>query len=113
MTHAKHRKPRKLQWRFWYMLGLTTTALGVIAACAASIPTAAQGQTAPQGIDWKPMAVPGLEYACDPVLGVIVKHEWYQLGGGDGNKYSNWTITVTPYSQLSPGQRDQMCGAHR
>jgi hypothetical protein len=95
------------------MSGLLTVAVAVIAACAAAAPSPARSQEQPKITDWKPMAVSGLEYACDPVLGVIVRHKGYQLGGGDGDAYPNITLSVVPYSQLNIGQRQQMCEINR
>ena len=110
MPKGKHRQP--VNWRSRYMIGITTIAALVITACAAMVPTPTQAQESFKPADWKPMAVLGLEYACDPVLGVIVKHEWWQTGAG-GDSYKNWSISVTPYSQLNIGQRQQMCEARR
>jgi len=117
MSHAKHRQQSTRErhpFRTWLLASIgLLIGLGLFAACAA-MPTKAAEQPKPfVATEWHDMAVPDLQYACDPVLGVIVQHRWYQLGGGDGSKYDNWTISVTPYSQLNAGQRDQMCGGRR
>jgi hypothetical protein len=115
MPKAKHRKQAS-RWRFWYMVGITTAGLAVIAACAAVNPTPAQSQQPPQTAqpaEWKAMAVQGMEYACDPVLGVLVKHEWEASTGAANGRYHNWTVSVVPYTQLSSNQRQQMCEINR
>jgi hypothetical protein len=117
MSHAKHRKPSVAErhpFRTWLVVSvLALITAGSVVACASSNPVqASTEQQPPAQTEWKPMAVPGLEYACDPVLGIIVKHQWQQTGwvAVEGN---NWTISVTSYSQTTAEQETKMCGGLR
>ena len=113
MVKGRHRKPGN--WRLKYLSGLTVLALIVIAACATAAPSSSQAQEPSKATDWRPMAVEGLEYACDPVLGVIVKHVGSQSGVNDNAypTYKLWNISVTPYTQLTSRQIQEMCGPNR
>jgi hypothetical protein len=119
MSKAKHRKLSTVErhpLRTWLIASVfVLLGAGLVTACASSNPVQAseEPQQAPAQTEWKPMAVPGLEYACDPVLGIIVKHVGDQTGSGSGDSYKLWTISVTPYSQTTAEQETKMCGGLR
>lgn len=79
-------------------LAMTFTAL-VITACVASSAPAPQQAPAPM-YEWKPMLVPGMEYAVDvPAQVVFFKHVSNQNGGGSASSYVLWFLTALPCSQ--------------
>lgn len=53
--------------------------------------------------DWHPMAISELSYACDPVLGVVVKRPQFRDGSG------LVALSVTSYAQMTAEQRARMC----
>lgn len=53
--------------------------------------------------DWHPMAISELSYACDPVLGVVVKRPQFRDGSG------LVALSVTSYTQMTVEQRARMC----
>lgn len=115
MAQGKHRRPTK-RLSFRSLLGISVAALlgmGAFTACAAASPAKAPAPQEQAKTDWKPMAVPGLEYACDPTLGIIVKRQWIQNGVGAYRDMDNWVISVVPYSQTTAEQEVAMCGGQR
>lgn len=56
---------------------------------------------------WHYMASEGLEYTCDPVLGVIVRHPQY--GDADHPTSGVITLAVTSYAEMTNEQRARMC----
>lgn len=114
MAHAKHRKPstrERYPFRTWLTASVfVLLGMGVAVACAAPAAPAAETQQAPASTEWKSMAVSGLEYACDPTLGIIVRHTGTQTGASSSESYKTWTISVTSYAQLSTSQMEAMCG---